>query len=141
MNSNDTEVQPLQVDDNGCRLAHIFLHQWELIEKYHGIELKKDPMIPATYPVDIDSFHGQRRIKDFMWRIVEELGEAANCLKNKPWKQTQVLTDKEHFKEEIADAFHFFVELCIIIGWDANDLYLYYMRKNAVNKFRQESNY
>ena len=64
-----------------------------------------------------------------------------SCLKNKPWKQTHMETDVEHYKEEIIDAFHFFVELCILSGIDEDDLFKIYLFKNEVNRFRQRSNY
>jgi hypothetical protein len=41
----------------------------------------------------------------------------------------------------LADALHFFVELCITAGMSAEDLARIYHRKHAVNKFRQRSNY
>ena len=50
-------------------------------------------------------------------------------------------TDVPHLKEELADALHFFVEACIFIGMDAAELFSYYMRKNKVNQFRQNSKY
>ena len=67
--------------------------------------------------------------------------EAMNVLKNKPWKQSEVTTDKVHFYEELGDTLHFFVELCITAGMTASDLARIYHRKHAVNEFRQESKY
>ena len=74
------------------------------------------------------------------WTIVE-ICEAIDCLKNKPWKQTMMEVDVNHFQEEIADALHFFVEACIVAGISADDLFNLYMRKSKVNEFRQRSNY
>lgn len=91
--------------------------------------------------LDINSVIVQYRIKDFMWRITEELGEAANCLKNKPWKNTHMLVDETHFLEEIVDAMHFFIELLIMIGFTPQTAAMMYLDKNSVNKFRIGSNY
>jgi hypothetical protein len=137
MNINDVEFQ----DRGGDMLEEIFARQRELMEKYHVIEAKNGLLQTPDIPVNLHDAKGQARLKDFAWRITEELGEAMNCLKNKPWKQTQMLTDVKHYYEELADAFHFFVELCILSGLNARDLYELYFRKSEVNKFRQRSNY
>lgn len=123
------------------RLKLIFDRQRKLMEKYHDIELKNKCLQTGDVPVDIQTTLGQQRLKDFAWRLTEEIGEAMSCLKNKPWKQTHMETDVEHYKEEIIDAFHFFVELCILSGIDENDLFKIYLFKNEVNRFRQRSNY
>ena len=137
MNIKDVET-PVNMGDMLCS---IFRRQMELMKKYHPIEKSNGLLITEDVPVDLDDKLGQQRLKDFAWRVTEELGEAMNCLKNKPWKQTHMETDKEHFYEEIADAFHFFIELCIIAGLDAEKLYDLYFRKSEVNKFRQRSKY
>jgi dimeric dUTPase (all-alpha-NTP-PPase superfamily) len=83
----------------------------------------------------------QQRLKDFFWRITEEWGEAANCLKNKPWKNTHMETDETHFLEEVIDAFHFTVEVLLHLGFTPESLVVMYLNKNDVNKFRIKSNY
>ena len=123
------------------RLGTIFTRQLELMEKYHDIESKNNPHMCKEVPVDIQSYAGQNRLKDFAWRITEEIGEAMSCLKNKPWKATPMETDVDHYKEEIADAFHFFVELCILSGIGAHELFHLYFKKAEVNRFRQRSGY
>lgn len=137
MNVNDIEKEEVTSD----KLEAIFKRQQELMRKYHVIEMKNGLLQTHSVPVDKDSRHGQARLKDFAWRITEELGEAMNCLKNKPWKQTHIETDAVHYEEEIADAFHFFIELCILSGLDAESLTDIYLKKSQVNKFRQETNY
>lgn len=73
--------------------------------------------------------------------LVEELYEAVNLLKLKPWKQTFVETDRVTFYDEIADAFHFFIEFCILAGIDAETLTSLYHGKQDVNIERQETGY
>ena len=136
---NTKDVKNIKIE--GDKLEAIFKRQTELMKKYHVIENKNGLLQTEDVPVNLDCAKGQARLKDFAWRLTEEIGEAMNCLKNKPWKQTQMETDKEHFYEEIADALHFFVELCILAGFDANTLASYYFGKSEVNKFRQETKY
>lgn len=126
------------IDD---RLSKIFDRQRELMEKYHEIEKKNELLTTELVPVDLNSAKGQQRLKDFAWRITEELGEAMNCLKNKPWKQTHMLTDVDHYVEELIDGFHFYIELLILSGIDEKSLFDIYFRKSEVNKFRQRSRY
>jgi hypothetical protein len=123
-------------------LTIIFERQMELMEEYEGIESANGALtVEACAFGEIDDRKVQMRLKDLAYRVVEELSEATNCLKNKPWKQDAVLTDRDHFYEEIADAFHFFVEFCITAGLSASDLFKLYFRKSEVNKFRQRSGY
>lgn len=139
MNIHDVSDKEIQID--GDMLEAIFERQKELMEKYHVIEKSVGLLQIEDVPVDIDSHLGQARLKDFAWRITEEIGEAMNCLKNKPWKQTQMLTDVDHYMEELADAFHFIIELFILSGIDAQKLAELYFKKSLVNKFRQRSQY
>jgi len=138
---NVKDFEDIQIPE-GDMLQTIFDGQHELIAKYHEIEERRGALvIVPEYFGDLDLRYVQWRIKDLAYRMVEELTEATNTLKNKPWKQSEVTTDKLHFYEELADALHFYVELCITAGMDAEDLARIYHRKHAVNEFRQRSNY
>jgi hypothetical protein len=144
MNIRDIEFIASMKDNEGESedlLKMIFCRQLDLMEKYHPIERKNGGLQTEDVPVDLQSYTGQARLKDFAWRITEELGEAMNCLKMKSWKTTPMDTDVDHYKEELADAFHFFVELCILSGIGAHELFQLYFRKSEVNRFRQGSGY
>jgi hypothetical protein len=141
VNVNDIDtVAP----EEGDWLENIFARQTALEEKYEDIEAANGFSRPDGVDWEVsglDDPHTQWFLKDAAYRVVEELSEATNCLKNKPWKTTHVPTDKTHYYEELADAFHFFIRLCIYSGLDAEKLYRLYFKKSEVNKFRQESNY
>lgn len=138
MNVNDfNNTAPTDED----LLKVIFRRQAELMIKYHKIEeINLGRELPEGI-LDLDDPRAQERIKDFAWRITEEIGEAANCLKNKPWKTSHMPTDKVHFNEEMIDAFHFFIELLIMCGFTPESLVAMYMDKNDVNHFRIRSKY
>lgn len=140
MNINDI-AEKVEVPKVKDKLEAMFEMQRELITKYLPIEEKAGFLHIKGVPVDIDDPAGQDRMKETAWRIVEELGEAMNCLKNKPWKQSPLATDQLHFYEELADFLHFSLELFIEAGLDADKLFRLYFLKSQVNKFRQESNY
>jgi hypothetical protein len=127
----------------GDRLALIFEGQRELMRKYEPIEKARGALtVKPHMHGDLNHRFVQWRIKDVMGeRCVEEIMEAMNCLRNKPWKQSEVDTDVDHFKEEIADALHFFVEGCITAGIDSEELFTLYIMKRLINEFRQRTNY
>lgn len=126
----------------GDMLKAIFERQVTLMIQYHDIEKGRGALVVDEEAFgELDHRFVQWRIKDLNSRSIEELMEAMNCLKNKQWKQSEVETDRVHFYEELADALHFFIELCITAGMDAEDLALMYLKKANVNAFRQRSAY
>lgn len=194
----------------GDKLEAIFNRQRELMEKYHDIELRSGLMQTEDCPVNLDDKRGQARIKDFAWRVMEEVGEAldayeqndmvhfkeelidglhflteltilsdielnntleelvdmnipffdsndsminkvvtdlvmemgmmCNCLKNKPWKQTNMVTDKIRYNIQLAKVWNRYIKL-LSMFMDADEITNTYLKKSQVNKFRQRSNY
>ena len=203
----------------GDKLIAIFNRQKELMEKYHDIEARSGLMQTEDCPVNLDDKRGQARIKDFSWRVMEEVGEAldafeqgdlphyceelvdglhflteltilagyepneiveamnrndisgdcldkiykismefpgtishkvrvlvmdlgmmCNCLKNKAWKQTNMLTDRENFKSQLVKVWKDYIGL-MSTEMVSDDIAMVYLKKSQVNKFRQRSNY
>ena len=126
----------------GDMLQGLFDGQTSLLPKYREIERGRGALVvDEDMYGHLDHRFVQWRLKDLAFRTIEELTEATNCLKNKPWKQSEVPTDALHFYEEVGDALHFFLEFCITAGMTPEDLARIYHRKHAVNEFRQESRY
>lgn len=206
----------------GDLLKAIFDRQKSLMGKYHDIELKSGLLQTEDCPVNLDDKRGQARIKDFSWRVTEELGEAldakankdhyqeelidglhflteltilagqdyntllptntppydedhlrdlvenakevisrkandhldfwvsrfieqlammCNCLKNKPWKQSMMKTDREAFYNRLAEAWVCYITILVVSGMGAGDIANVYLKKSQVNQFRQRSNY
>ena len=69
------------------------------------------------------------------------LGRAMNSLKNKPWKQTHMITDREVFFDNMFMTFIAYVGLMDRVGVTPDEMYNLYFRKSEVNKFRQRSQY
>lgn len=80
--------------------AKIYERQMELEDKYWQIEKR-----PSRY-IEVNSREGQILIKDFLWRAMEEVGEAMEP----PY------TSDEKFNEEMADGLHFVAGLCTILN-------------------------
>lgn len=221
MNINDVKDSDLGITGED-KLDQIFRRQLELMQKYHGIEKANGLSITDDVPVNLHDAKGQYRLKDFAWRITEELGEAfealrvhpdilehyeeeiadalhflveftilsgapprffgiikgdklehlfggyglfdisrashrelqidmamviealavtCNCLKNKPWKITQMMTDTAYFHICLIDVWNKFIYLCWSSGMNADILLNLYFKKSEVNKFRQRTNY
>lgn len=94
-------------------LKAIFERQKELMVKYHDIELKSGLLQTEDCPVNLDDKRGQARIKDFSWRITEEIGEALDALENESGESALL-----HFHEELIDGLHFLTEMTILSGYD-----------------------
>lgn len=109
MNVQDT-LAPEHPKTWAGMLRMIFARQAELMEKYRSIE-----GLPHA-PVSLHLAAGQKILKDFAWRMTEELTESYEG-----WFKHNDRADAEvHALEELADAVHFFVELCIFAGIDAD---------------------
>ena len=94
-------------------LKAIFERQKELMVKYHDIELKSGLLQTEDCPVNLDDKRGQARIKDFSWRITEEIGEALDAITNELGESALL-----HFHEELIDGLHFLTEMTILTGYD-----------------------
>lgn len=207
----------------GDKLIAIFNRQKELMEKYHDIEKRSGLLQTEECPINLDDKRGQARIKDFAWRVTEEVGEAlesfvyehnelhfkeelidglhflteltilsglneteiiegeegkyletlvngwedvwnvwkyssptidtlvtkfichlgmmCNCLKNKPWKQSHMRTDKNNFYDLLKKVWKDYIALLVYANMDAESITEIYLKKSQVNKFRQRSNY
>ena len=217
MNINHATVEEF----TGDKLQAIFTRQKSLMDKYHDIELKSGLMQTEDCPVNLDDKRGQARIKDFSWRVTEELGEAldakatkdhyqeelidglhflteltilagkdyhnllpegtalyskdrledlvenakecisqngdnlnywvskfienlgmmCNCLKNKPWKQSMMKTDRNAFYGRLAEVWVLYITILVVSGMDADSIVTTYLKKSQVNKFRIRSAY
>ena len=217
MNINHATVEEF----TGDKLQAIFTRQKSLMDKYHDIELRSGLLQTEDCPVNLDDKRGQARIKDFSWRVTEELGEAldakatkdhyqeelidglhflteltilagkdyhnllpegtalyskdrledlvenakecisqngdnlnywvskfienlgmmCNCLKNKPWKQSMMKTDRNAFYGRLAEVWVLYITLLVVSGMDADSIVTTYLKKSQVNKFRIRSAY
>ena len=72
--------------------------------------------------------------------LVEALGMTCNCLKNKPWKQSNMVTDRNAFYQNFSIVWKVYIAL-LSLELSADEIVDVYLRKSQVNKFRQRSNY
>ena len=107
MNVNDID----EVKEVKNKLAFIFNKQKELMGKYHDIEIKNGIgyYLVKDIPFDINNKKWQYLIKDFAWRVTEEMAECLEC---------DLTNNLIHAQEEASDALHFLIELMINVGID-----------------------
>lgn len=118
------------------KLDKVFAFQREFMDML--VEHDKFP----EYPVDLSTKPGQRFFKETAFNMIEELMEASFTLKNRMHKlsdDTEV--DMPHFREELGDAFAYFIELVILAGMTPQDLYDEYCRKNQIVRDRLRNGY
>lgn len=152
MNTNETTGQSSS-NYSGDKLDRIFAGQRDLMDGYKEIAEGHYSRIFAT-PVkfsdevwkggeaNLHTKEGNYLIRDMLNATVQEIGEAVQVMKNwKAWKQSEMETDVHHFKEEMIDALHFFIEAMIFAGFTPEEMHDLYFKKNEVNHFRQDSKY
>lgn len=73
--------------------------------------------------------------------FVEKLSIAINKLKNRKWRKTNVQTNVFAFRRDLYMTFLSLTRLIRLFGLTADDVFVAYLRKVEVNKFRIASNY
>ena len=102
MNINDVEdLKELKEP----AISFLLKRQAELAEKYKEIEGRPNS------PMDIHTKETQIWVKDFFWRVTEELMEAREA-----WRRGEIV----HYSEELSDALHFYLEVFFILDIDPN---------------------
>lgn len=106
----------------GKTLEDMFIKQRFLMEKYIALE-----NLP-TYPMeDLGARKNQKLLKSFAYRVIEELGESYEHLYNafgaistNHGEEAQTYID--YYNEELADAWHFLLEMLIFSGVNEHDI-------------------
>ena len=113
----------------GDMLADIFARQADLAEYYHTMR-----------PDGFYSWPPRDRCTTGTRAIVHECCELDNELNWKPWKNGPDLSsNRQERLFEMADIFHFFVQLALDQGFSAEEIYAAYVAKNEENRRRQQS--
>jgi len=79
--------------------------------------------------------------KQMLWDITYHLNISRNFLKNKPWKQSEVMTQEIKYQEELVIAFLLFLGYLYHMNCTPEQIYFLYFKKNKINLFRILSKY
>lgn len=94
--------------------------------------------IPGFTKACYESHH----LEDHMlWSVAYHINIGRNFLKNKPWKQSQELTDITRYDEQIVLGFVKYMGYLAAMGFTPSSLYVLFFKKHKVNEFRQISGY
>lgn len=72
--------------------------------------------------------------------LIFEIGEAGNEIGWKPWATSRHIHHKR-YRKELIDAFHFLINLMLLDGMTAEDIYEGYLEKQSINRLRQAAGY
>lgn len=100
------------------RLDQIFARQAEYVTALAPTYVKNGFARHACpFPWEVDSRKDQEEFRLLAWRYTEELVEAQNT-----WFQPHSPQRMLEYREEMADALHFFVEICLATGIGPDEL-------------------
>lgn len=108
---------------------------------YNDIIESKDGIDSITY--FCNTFYKSNmyeNLNELVTKFVMNIGMMCNCLKNKPWKQTNMITDVKSFRKWLKSTWYIYISL-LLYEMEEDDIVDVYLKKSQVNKFRQRSNY
>lgn len=76
-----------------------------------------------------------------LWQITYQINVARNLLKNRPWKQTQVMSKELDYQEAVVKSFLMYLGFLAINGFNQSSLFELFYRKQQLNIWRQGSGY
>ena len=109
-------------DKQDDRLSTMFKMQRSL-QEFLGIDMTTQSYIDMNFMALSDELH--EFLRETPW---------------KPWKKQQSL-NTDNAKDELVDMFHFYMNLCMSVGMDPDELYERYKMKNIENIGRQKRGY
>jgi hypothetical protein len=106
-----------------------FKLMWD--QQHEFMKLLKEKRNFPEFPVDVTSKQGQKLLDDITFHIMKELFESNQHLKNsKSHRITNVPDfDRSAYIEELVDAFHLQLEICIAAGITREEFFEAYMKK------------
>lgn len=104
---------------------------------------KKVPSAVKEMPLDPTDRESQIFLRETALRGVEEMFEALATLKNgKVHRQSEIKEfDREHFLEEVVDAFNYFFNVMLYLGVTPDEFLEAYERKHNIILRRVEEGY
>ena len=115
----------------------------EMMRAQHEFQLRLDP--------DFDKMNAKQRvafIKEHSIHLNQEINEMLYELPFfKPWKDYSNMSEADiedalkKARMECIDAWHFFMNIMLALGFTAEDFYCMYMAKNSENHRRQDEGY
>lgn len=77
----------------------------------------------------------------YLFDVIYELNKARNLLKSRPWKQTQVMTKELDYQEALVKSFYLYMGFLGLNGFNPENLFRLFFKKQRLNRWRMSSNY
>ena len=93
--------------------------------------------------VSTDSMSQEEKVQwilNYCRAMSQEIAELTDSVPWKWWAKYQKF-EEQNARVEVVDIFHFLISAAQVLGMSADDVYQAYLKKNAVNFKRQESDY
>lgn len=93
-------------------------------------------------PAALEGEERAEYLRAMVLATTDELHEALREVAWKPWSKRPVgEMNRENFRNELVDAFHFFMNLMLVANISAEEFFTAYLRKNNVNHGRIDDGY
>lgn len=111
----------------------------ESMAKYFDIDYEK----VVSYTPGFHSISEQTHESEafYLWQITYQINIARNLLKNRPWKQTHVMSKELDYQEAVVKSFIMYLGFLAINGFTPSSLFELFYRKQQLNLWRQNSGY
>ncbi len=129
--------------DTNVDVRHFFEELADALHFMAEASILAEGYVPPDYiwePDEDGPKYGSRILED-VGLFTKSLGLTANTLKNKPWKNSHMATDKTKFTVNFELAWACMADLFTQYGATPQDVWAWYTRKHQVNQFRQRTNY
>lgn len=83
----------------------------------------------------------ESQTRNMLHAITCEIGEISDEINWKPWKKTIKDVDLDKLYTELIDVQHFILEIMLMWGMTAEDIFNYYEAKMIINHKRQDHGY
>jgi dimeric dUTPase (all-alpha-NTP-PPase superfamily) len=110
------------------------------LEEMFELQNRLQTQAYGTDIATLSDFEAIDFIKDMHIALTDELHEMLGEVGWKPWATSKHI-NSEAAKGELVDAWHFFMNLCIVVGLTPDELYSRYKKKREKNIKRQEEGY
>lgn len=113
-----------------------------VVELYIKLNTYPRTMV-GTFDCDLANLYQEASMfkspRDAIFSLIDSVAIMANCLKNRPWKQSTKPVDVGRFNHYVRRTFLNCLSICKSLGMSVDDIFHTYMGKAAINKQRQDS--
>ena len=113
------------------------------IDMFHDL-FERQKALSLTFGDDFSKMSLEQKeeyTKDKVLALLDETHEVLREINWKSWKKTKKEIDQSKLLEELSDALHFYINLCLAWGFSAEDVYEAYLKKDKENYKRIKKSY